>query len=149
MEARVADDNQRDWADEAYLEFLENSPSKILSVDVSWDAIHRCLGDGSLNEAATEYPLQAIVLGGQPLGNDKDFIMRLNAPPMVQKLAPELMAIDETAFRSCYFSIPAEDYLIVPNERDFQYTWAYFQQVQSFYGRAADRSEAVLFVAYQ
>lgn len=149
MEARVSAGDQRAWAEDAYTELQTNSPSRILDVDHSWDAIHRCLGDGSLKEEPAEYPLQAVVLGGTPLGDDKGLIMRLNVPPIVQKLAPEVVSIGEAAFRSCYFSIPADSYLIVPNEADFQYTWDYFQQVQLFYGRAAENGEAVLFIAYQ
>lgn len=145
MEARVSAGEQREWVESAYL----GNNSKVLTVDVAWDAVHRCLGDGSLDEQPEKYPLQAVVLGGKHLGQDTGMLMRLNSPSTVHELAPEIMGIDETAFRSCYFRISADSYLMEPNETDFQYTWTYFQQIQSFYGRAAEMGEAVLFIAYQ
>ena len=35
--------------------------------DKAWDAIHRCLSDGSLNPGAGSYPLNRTILGGSHL----------------------------------------------------------------------------------
>lgn len=149
MQESVSQGTYREWVDAAYTQRSEHAPSRMLNVDAAWDAIHRCLGDGSLNEDPTDYPLRAVILGGKPVGHDEGLIMRLNEPTVVQHLSDQLRGLDERAFRSCYFSIDADSYLMTPNEGDFQYTWTYFQQVQSFYHEAAERGDDILFVAYQ
>lgn len=140
---------QRTWADSAFTDRSLHAPSRMLNIDVSWDSIHRCLGNGFLDEDPTQFPLRRVILGGQKLNADPNFILRLNAPDKVQEIALSLAQIDEDDFRKCYFAIPAESYLMTPNEPDFQYTWTYFQQVQIFYNRAAEQGEYVLFTADQ
>jgi hypothetical protein len=146
---RVSLNEHRAWANETYSERRIDAPSRMLDVDAAWDAIHRCLGDGTLSEDTGKHPLRVIVLGGEPMKGDKGFIMRLNSPPVVQNMAPIIAKIDKKQFRECYFTISADDYLMAPNDGDFQYTWTYFQQVQLFYERAADAGDYVLFTAYQ
>jgi hypothetical protein len=149
LNQRVALGEQRAWADATHAERRAEAPSRLLDVDVAWDAMHRCLGDGTLDEDAGRHPLRAAVLGGQPVPGDPGLRLRLNSPGVVRDLAPRLADIDEGEFRACYFAIPAGDYLMVPNEADFRYTWDHFRQVQSFYGQAAVHGDHVLFAAYQ
>lgn len=149
LEGRVSIGEQRTWVNETYLERSAESSARMLDVDVAWDAIHRCLGDGTLDEDPTHYPLRRVVLGGAVVKADKGLIMRLNAPEVIRDLAPRLAKLDESGFRVCYFAIRADSYVMEPNEMDFQYTWDYFQQLKPFYERAVEQNNAVLFIAYQ
>lgn len=120
-----------------------------VNVDVAWDAIHRCLGDGSLNEDPAAYPMRLAVLGGVVLNTQPNFIMRLKSPEQVKSIAIGLSQITQDDFHTCYFAIPALDYGMQPNQSDFDYSWQYFKLMRSFYGQAATEGKYVLFTADQ
>jgi hypothetical protein len=71
----VQDEIEADW-DEAHL----------CQTDKAWDAIHRCLGDGTLQNG--EGPLSLCILGGEQLHNDSSYIVSLLAPEQVKSLKP-------------------------------------------------------------
>ncbi len=140
---------RRTWVDETYSERQIAMPARMLDVDLAWDAIHRCLGDGSLEEDTGQYPLRLAVLGGKRIGTDPGLIIRLKTPDEVQMVANMAGGISHDIFRKCYFALPVQDFLIAPNEADFQYSWTHFQQMQRFYENAAQSGEYVVFTAYQ
>ncbi len=117
--------------------------------DKSWDAMHRTLADGRLTWDGGVYPLGHAVLAGELLYTDSDYIMSLKTPQQVHDIAAALSAITEAEFRRKYFAIDTGSYGSPLSEKDFGYTWHWFQNVRDLYARAAKAGRYVLFTADQ
>ena len=116
--------------------------------DKSWDAMHRALADGELTWNGGEYPLNHVVLGGELLYSEADYIMSLKSAAQVRDIAPAAAAVTEPEFRRRYFAI-GRSYEFGTREDDCLYTWDYFQEVRKLYSRAAAAGRPVLFTADQ
>ena len=57
-----------------------------------------------------EYPLNHVVLAGELLYGETDYLMSLKAPQQVRDIAAALLAITEAEFRRRYFAIDAKSY---------------------------------------
>jgi hypothetical protein len=117
--------------------------------DKAWDAMHRCLSDGTLDGNAGSYPLNRCVLGGKSLHEGNDYIVCLVSPPEVRDVAAALAPLTEQWFRDRYFSVVPNDYCLNYGEEDFQYTWDWFQGVRDLYRKAAEQGKAVAFTVDQ
>ena len=117
--------------------------------DKSWDAMHRTLADGELTWDGGEYPLNHVVLAGELLYTDSDYIMSLKTPQQVRDIAAALTAITEADFHRRYFAIDSVSYGFPLSEEDFRYTWDWFQDVRDLYLRASKEGRYVLFTADQ
>ncbi len=117
--------------------------------DKAWDAIHRTLTDGELTWDGGDYPLNHVVLAGELLYTEPDYIMSLKTPEQVRDIAAALPVISESEFRYRYFAIDPAAYGCSVDELDFAYTWKYFQDVRRLYGLAAAEGRYVLFTASQ
>lgn len=113
-------------------------------VDKSWDAIHRCLGDGSLRTDQPGVTAKA-VLGGRQLSARTDWIVSYLDAGDVMRVTEALRAIDNAAFRGRYFALARSDYEGEIGEQDFEYSWAYFEDMRGFFARAAGAHRAVVF----
>ena len=114
--------------------------------DKAWNAIHRCLTDGSLLYDGGAYPLNHVICGGRALHKGDDYTIALVTPSQVQTVAAAIAPLSEAAMRERYFS------LIDPNtyngdhgEEDFEYTWEWFQGVNGLFQKAAASGRAVIF----
>src|SRR4051794_675315 len=58
--------------------------------DKAWDAIHRALTDGELTWDGGDYPLNYVVLAGELLYTEPDYIMSLKSPEQVRDIAAAL-----------------------------------------------------------
>ncbi len=130
-------------------EYFANQPARKAESDKSWDAMHRTLSDGELTWDGGDYPLNHVVLGGELLYTDSDFIMVLKTPEQVRDVATALPGVTEAEFRRRYFEISADSYGVPLSEVDFGYTWGWFQSVRDFWLRAAFEGRYVLFTADQ
>lgn len=117
--------------------------------DKAWDAMHRTLTDGQLTWDGGTYPLNHVVLAGELLYTDNDYIMSLKSPAQVKDIATELEKITETSFRARYLAISPSEYGMELSDDDFSYTWEWFQNVRQLYRRAAIEKLHVLFTADQ
>ncbi|HSA94376.1 MAG TPA: YfbM family protein [Terriglobales bacterium] len=120
--------------------------------DKAWDAMHRCLTDGTLRRNQGLYPLDHCVLNGRQLHKGSEYIVSFLAPNEVRDVALALQPISKDWFREKYFRIDPEDYgvpLVPFNEDDFEYTWAYFEEVREFYSKAAKEGRHVIFTVDQ
>src|SRR5690349_630217 len=79
--------------------------SRILSVDKSWDAIHRVLCGGWLDDFHGEPALRACVLGGTQLSDRNDWIISFVEPALVKEVATAIEPIKEAWFREQYFAL--------------------------------------------
>jgi Domain of unknown function (DUF1877) len=117
--------------------------------DKAWDAIHRCLGDGSLDCDDNENILEKVVLGGQRIFSGEDYIVSFVSSDEVRDIAKALLPITEDAMRERYLAIDPEDYDGELGEDDFHYTWDWFENVRELYLRASIHGRAVVFTADQ
>jgi hypothetical protein len=116
--------------------------------DKAWDAIHRCLGGGSLT-FETSGPGHQCILGGRQLHQGDDYIVSFLTPAQVQAVAAKVASFDESAMREAYNAIPESDYGQPLSEEDFQYTWSWFQGVRDLYQKAALAGRAMIFTVDQ
>ena len=129
--------------------YFSDHPDLVAQSDKAWDAIHRVLADGTMSWDGGHYPLNCVILGGESLYQDDDYIMSLKDPKIVSDVAAALPGVTEEAFRAEYFAIDAEDYGFPITEQDFEYTWQWFQEVRTVWLRAASAGRYILFTADQ
>lgn len=114
--------------------------------DKAWDAIHRCLTDGSLLYDSGEYPLNHVICGGRQLHQGEDYTVTLVTPKQVKDVAAAVEPLSETWFRERYFSLlNPDDYGGEIGEEDFVYTWDWFQTIRNLFRKAAASGRAVIF----
>jgi hypothetical protein len=130
-------------------QYLEGDKPFAAESDKSWDAMHRVLADGELTWEGGEYPLNHVVLAGELLYTDDDYIMSLKTPTQVKDIDKALSEITEKEFKQKYFSIDPENYGLELSDEDSEYTWNWFENVRQFYSRAAADNRYVLFTADQ
>jgi hypothetical protein len=115
----------------------------------AWDAMHRCLSDGTLGCGRRLSPLDMAVLGGGHHHQGDDCIVaHLRAAEVVQ-VASALETVDETWMRQRYDRIDPTNYQGFLDDEDFEYTWYWFTQVREFYRQAAEARRPVIFTVDQ
>lgn len=129
--------------------YFREHPDLTAESDKAWDAMHRTLSDGSLSWDRGRYPLSHVVLAGERLYTDPDYIMSLKTPKQVRDIASALIDVTEAEFRRRYFLIDPKSYGFPLSEDDFGYTWEHLLAVRELYARAASQSRFVLFTADQ
>ena len=117
--------------------------------DKAWDAMHRCLSNGTLYYDEGEYPLNRTVLGGRHLYDGDDYVVSYVAPNEVKDVAAALAPIGMAEFRTRYDLIDPDDYDGAPGDEDFSSTWESFQAVRDLYRKAAAEGRAVVFTVDQ
>jgi hypothetical protein len=113
--------------------------------DKAWDAIHRCLTNGTLNIDQDSHPLSLCILGGEQLHKGDSYIVSMVSPGEVKQVAAALQPLKKDWFRTRYFAIDPKDYGPNFDEQDFEYTWDYFEGVRDFYQKAAVEGRWVIF----
>lgn len=129
--------------------YFEEPQTYIAQSDKAWDAMHRALSDGLLDYDGGTYPLNHVVLGGQPLYAQDDYIISLKTPKQVKDVAAAVADMTQAQFRDRYNAIDPEEYGLELTDEDFQYTWEWFQEVRRLYQTAASEDRHVLFTADQ
>ncbi|MHC4266249.1 MAG: DUF1877 family protein [Planctomycetota bacterium] len=124
-------------------------------VDKAWDAIHRCLGDGSLLCKGKSL-LEKCVLGGRQLYIGSDYIISYLDTNEVKDTANSLETVAKNWFRAKYFGLKKKflffdltDYAGPINEDDFEYTWYYFEQMRFLFRKAANANRSIIFTVDQ
>ena len=144
--------------DAARLEYLQNDieeryfkkePEWKAETDKAWDAIHRALTDGKLAYDNGKYPLNHVILGGEPIYAEGDYIMALKTPDQVRAIAGVLSEVGEDALRRGYFAMDTKEYGFPLTEEDFKYTWEWFSGLKPFWKNAASAGRYILFTADQ
>jgi hypothetical protein len=130
-------------------EFFTHHRERLVESDKAWDAMHRALSGGHLTWGAGEYPLNHVILAGERLYEESDYIVVLKTPDKVRDVAAALPALSKDEFRRRYFAIPPDSYGFPLSDEDFEYTWGNFEDVRIFWLRAASEGRYVLFTADQ
>jgi hypothetical protein len=145
-------------SDEDRLAFLQedieetimgNEPERFAELDKSWEALHRSLTDGKLEWSNGTFPLNHVILGGQQIYQEDDYIMSLKTPEQVEKIAEAIVAVSESDLRTGYNKIDSKDYGCDFTDEDFEYTWTWFYDSLEFWKKAASEKRFVLFTADQ
>lgn len=145
-------------SDEDRLEFLQedieetimgNEPERFAEFDKSWDALHRSLTDGKLEWTNGTYPLNHVILGGQQIYHEDDYIMSLKTPEQVKEIAAAIEAISVEDLRIGYNKIDSKNYGFDLTDEDFEYTWTWFKNSLEFWRKAASEKRFVLFTVDQ
>jgi hypothetical protein len=144
--ATRSDDEVRHLIDKVESEWDEDW---LCEADQAWDAMHRCLGDGTLGSGRRASALDMAVLGAGHRYEGEEYAVALLRPDEVAEVATALESVTETWMRERYDRIDPTDYQGVLDDEDFEYTWQWFGDVREFYRRAAAAGRAVLFNAKQ
>jgi hypothetical protein len=139
---------------EAVMSFIEEIEKRwdkawLAESDKAWDAIHRCLSNGTLYYDEGEYPLNLAVLGGRHLYDADDYVVAYVPPHEVKDVAAALGPITKEAFRQRYDAIDPDDYEGAHGPEDFDHTWSWFERVRDLYKKAAADGRAVVFTVDQ
>lgn len=120
----------------------------LLEVDKAWDAIHRCLTDGTLRcESGTV--LEKCVLGGRQLHSGADYIVSFLTPDEVMAAAEATREITKDWFTGRYYGLDATGYDGPIGEVDFEYTWENFDELRRFLDSAREAGRPVVFTVDQ
>jgi hypothetical protein len=113
--------------------------------DRAWDALHRCLTDGTLDAGAGSFPLSHVVLGGAQLCEDSDYLVALVRADQVSTVADALTPIDQAWLRRRYDALAFPGYERGRGEEDFAHTWGNVEGIAAFFQAAAQDGRAVIF----
>jgi hypothetical protein len=116
--------------------------------DKAWDALHRCLSNGTLNSEG-EPPLSRVFFGGRTLNENDDYFVVLTTPAEVTEIAKALGNVTDSWLRSRYFGIPFPDYQSEKSDEDWEYTVSNFRGLPDFFARAAGAGRYVIFTVDQ
>src|SRR5437763_2981517 len=108
----------------------------LVETDKAWDAIHRCLTDGSLIVNGDD-PLTLCVLGGRQFHKGHLYIVSLKTSSQVAAVSAAVSSLDKKWFVKRFSTIAAAGYEGPADSGDFEYTWDWFEGVQDFYKKAA------------
>lgn len=120
----------------------------ICETDKAWDAIHRCLTDGTLLFVSGEYPLNHCICGGRQLFRGRDYTVSYVSTPQVKDVAKAMPKITKAWMRQRYDALDPEEYNEVEmGNEDVDYTWENFRELRRFFRKAAEVGRAVIFTA--
>lgn len=116
----------------------------LCETDKAWDAIHRCLTDGTLSDDDST-PFHWCVLNGAQMYVGDDYIVSFVDASNVKQVSDAIAPLSESEFRVRYNAIDPQDYGMPLSDGDFEYTWSYFTALRDLFGRAANANRSVLF----
>lgn len=141
---------ERAGNDDAILELLKEEIEErwdeqwLQETDKAWDAIHRCLTDGTL-EIEDKSPRHMCILGGRQMYSGNDYIISYLTPAQVEQVAESIHKITVEDFREQYYKIDEDNYGVDLGEEDFGYTWEYFVDLKAFFAKASAANRPVVF----
>jgi hypothetical protein len=150
LKAFTSDKDRLEYLQEEIEEtYFDKYPERVAELDKSWDALHRSLTNGKLEYTNGVFPLSHVVLGGELLYYEGDYIMSLKTPDEVKQITSAVEKIDEDYLKKGYQKIDANDYGFPLTDEDFEYTWNWLDGAKEFWRLAAMENRYVLFTADQ
>ena len=120
----------------------------LCETDKAWDAIHRCLSNGSLSYEFSS-PIQGAILGGAPLYAGGDYVVSYKTAAEVNQVASAIAVISDDDMAARYDALDEEQYGCPKDEGDRQYTVEWFSAVRDFYQKTALAGRPAVFTADQ
>lgn len=65
---------------------IEEAWELVCETDKAWDALHRCLSNGTLNTGEGDPPLNRVFFGGRVLNREDDYFVVLVTPAEVREI---------------------------------------------------------------
>ena len=127
----------------------ESTQENSFQTDKGWDAIHRCLSDGTLDVRKGTRPLNLAVFGGNTLNKGADYFVVLLTPTEVREVAEALGNVTENWMKKRYFDQKFPDYQGEKSQEDWEYTWSSFDGMPEFFAKAAAHKQHVIFTVSQ
>lgn len=116
----------------------------LCETDKAWDAIHRCMTDGTLSEDDST-PFHWCILNGLQMYVGNDYIVSFVDALNVKQVADAIAPLNESDFRTRYNAIDESGYGMPLSDEDLEYTWSYFTALRDLFARAATANRSVLF----
>jgi hypothetical protein len=119
-------------------------------VEDAWDALHRCLTDGTLRGKSGS-PFEKCVLGGRQLYAGKDYTASYLTAAEVKSMADALHPITREWLRQRFFGLKKisllnwHGYDGPIDEKDFETTWNSFAETKIFFRKVAQAGMAMVF----
>jgi len=144
-------------SDEKRLDYIQEEIEEVwdeehlLETDKAWDAIHRCLTDGTLSAARSSTPLGKLILGGIQLYSDpQSYIVNFTDSHELPEISIALKAITKEWLKTRYDHLGVTDYpQECISEQDWEYTWDWFSGIPDFVDRAVLEGRSLLFTVDQ
>jgi hypothetical protein len=114
----------------------------------AWDAIHRCLTDGSLLVKDTS-PLAKCVLGGCQLYCGSNCIVSFLNAAETSEVCDAIQGLDQIWLREKYFYLNEIQVGYPLDEDGFDATWSCFKDLKDFFQQAAQNGRSVVFTVDQ
>ena len=147
--------------DNSVIEFIQEEIEEkwdeewLQETDKAWDAMHRCLTDGTLTCKGKNL-LEKFVLGGKQMHMDSSYIVSYITNDEVKALSSAIAKITKNDMKKKYFSLKKKwlfidltDYDGPINEDDFNYTWDYFNMTREFFMKVANTDRSIIFTVDQ
>ncbi len=119
--------------------------AQILELKRTWDPIHRCLTEGTLDPEGGEFPLNHVILGGKKLHHASDYAAVVIRPDMVTFIAEALRELREPDFRKRYFALAEHSFDQPLNDKEYAYVWHMVQEIRTFFEFCDEERFAILF----
>lgn len=129
--------------------YLTEQRNRACETDKAWDAINHCFANAASDGKGEISSLRQVILGGESIYAEADYIMDLKSPLQVRAIAHAVVLITEQSLRDRYFAIDQDTYESPLDEEDFEYTWEWFQRLVPFYELASAEERYVLFTVDQ
>jgi hypothetical protein len=144
-------------SDDARLEYIQEDieaawdKAHLLETDKAWDAIHRCLTDGTLSIVRSSKPLSKLILGGTQLYSDtQSYIVNLIEHHELSEISTALKAVTKEWMQARYEQLQNTGYpQEFISEQHWQYTWHWFSGIPDFVARADREGRSVIFTVDQ
>src|SRR5262245_62055331 len=94
-----------DYLNALTADYYRQGNRNLQETDKAWDAMHRCLSDGTLNPERGAYPLNRAVLGGRQLFHGRGYIVSFVPSEEVADVARTLESVTEEWMRERYFHL--------------------------------------------
>jgi hypothetical protein len=82
----------------------------VAETDKAWDAMHRCFADGRLTSTAGQFPMNHLILGGESLCSDGDYILYLKSPDQVRDIVGAAEKVTREELFARYRGIHPDSY---------------------------------------
>ena len=120
-------------------------PGFVLELDKAWDALHRCMSDGRLEQGGGEYPLNAAVLGRELLDAGPDYFVGLTRAADVPAVAAAVRGVDGRWIAEAYRAKVPVDYAPEYGDEDLDYTVHWSNGLPAFWRSACAATRSVIF----
>jgi hypothetical protein len=144
-----SDEKRMDYIKEEIEEVWDEA--HLLQTDKAWDAIHRCLTDGTLTVRRSANPLGKLIVGGIQLHSDtQTYIINLIESSELLEISTALNAVTKEWLKARYDQLRSTDYPQESiSEQDWEYTWDWFSEIPEFVVRAVNEGRSIIFTVDQ